>query len=63
MKGREPLEVDPQVFELCLSSGLSSGEMAVPRAIGDRILRLTTFIHAHRTLSGTPLRRNPHGPA
>lgn len=63
MKGPKPLQVDPEVFERCLSIGFSSGEVPIPAPIGDRILRLSAFLQAHRTLQRSPFRRNPHGPA
>ena len=61
MRGPKALAVDPEIVELCLSSGLSSGTLRVPGAIGDRILRIATFIGAHRKLKNNQERRLPDG--
>ena len=61
MKGPKALAVDPEILELCLSSGLSSGTLPVPTPIGDRILRIATFVRALRVLQGNQERRDPHG--
>jgi hypothetical protein len=61
MRGLKPLRVDPELVELCLSSGLSSGTLLVPGQIGDRILRIATFISALRKLENGQERRLPNG--
>ena len=61
MKGPKALSVDPEILGLCLSSGLASGTVPVPAPVGDRILRIATFIFALRKLRNSQERRNPHG--
>jgi hypothetical protein len=61
MRGPKALRVDPEIVELCLSSGLSSGTLRVPGPIGDRILRIATFIGALRKLENDQERRLPDG--
>src|SRR6185295_15479931 len=61
MRGPKPLQVDSKLVELCLSSGLASGTLLVPGQIGDRILRIATFISALRKLENGQERRLPNG--
>lgn len=61
MRGPKALDVDPEIVGLCLSRGLASGTLLVPEQIGDRILRIATFIRAHRKLENGQERRLPDG--
>ena len=61
MWGPTALAVDPEILELCLSSGFSSGTFPVATPVGDRILRIATFITALRKLRNQKERRHPHG--
>jgi hypothetical protein len=61
-RGSRPVAIDPEVLEHCLASGIASGALPIPARIGDRILRIATFIAASRRLSGNLERRNPDGP-
>jgi hypothetical protein len=61
MKGPKALSVDPEILGLCLASGLSSGTLPIPARIGDRILRIATYVHALRLLEGNQKRRLPDG--
>jgi hypothetical protein len=61
MKGPKALPVDREILGMCLSDGISSGTMLIPASIGDRILRIATFVRALRLLKGNQERRLPDG--
>jgi hypothetical protein len=53
------LAVEPEIVDLCLSSGLSSGTLRVPRPIGNPILRIAASIGEHRMLRNDRESRRP----